>query len=221
MDAMLPRPCLMLVTDRRRCLVAGRSLEEQVERAIAGGVNAVQLREKDLPGGELLRLALRLRQATRGKALLLVNDRLDVALAAGADGGHLGEQALPVAVAKGLVPQGFLVGRSVHSVEAGRQAEADGADYLVAGAIFPSVSHPGGPVAGLDLIRRLRQAVRIQVIGIGGITPDRALAVMRAGGDGVAVISALLDADDPAAEARAFLQSLSAQSCVAQVAAQP
>ena len=106
----------MLVTDRRR--LRGRSLDQVVSLAVEGGVNVVQLREKDLPGGELYKLALNLRTITAGRALLLVNDRIDVALAANADGVHLPEHGLPAREVRTLVAEDTIVGRSVHSVEA-------------------------------------------------------------------------------------------------------
>src|SRR5690349_15976367 len=131
-----PRRVLMLVTDRTQC--GNRSLPQVVADAIDGGVNAIQLREKDLPAGELLALARQLRGVCGHRALLLINDRVDVALLSGADGVHLGETGLPVAAVRQLLPPSMRVGRSVHSVNAARQAELDGADYLLVGTLFPS-----------------------------------------------------------------------------------
>ncbi len=201
-----PLPCLMLVTDRRLC----PDLLRAVAQAVAGGVNLVQLREKDLPAGELLALAQALRRATAGRALLLVNDRADVALAAGADGVHLPEGGLPVAAARSLLGPSRLVGRSAHSAEAAARAEAEGADYLVVGPVYPTRSHPGAMPAGPALMARVREAVRLPVLAIGGITPETVAEVLAAGASGVAVISAILGSEDPEAAARALRRALDA-----------
>jgi thiamine-phosphate pyrophosphorylase len=188
----------MLVTGRSLCAVpAGRQggadgLVAAVEDAVGGGVDAVQLREKDLTLDELLPLAGRLREITLGRALLLVNGPLDVALAAAADGLHLPEAAPPVERPR----PGFLVGRSVHSVEAARRAEAEGADYLIAGPVYQTRSHPGVQPAGVYLIEEITCRVRIPVLAIGGLTAERAEDVVRAGASGIAVISAILAKED-------------------------
>ncbi len=192
---MLPVPCLALVTDRRLCPPG--SLADRVERAVAGGVDLVQLREKDLPAGELMELARELRRATRGRALLLVNDRVDVALACEADGVQLGEAGVPANVARKLMGPELLIGRSVHSEAGARQAEADGADFLVVGTIFPSRTHAQGGAAGVGLVGRVREAARVPVLGIGGITAENISQVMEAGAHGAAVISAILGSADP------------------------
>ncbi|HLB29217.1 MAG TPA: thiamine phosphate synthase [Dehalococcoidia bacterium] len=203
----LPLPCLMLVTDRRAC--KGRSLVNLVAAAVAGGVDAVQLREKDLPSGELWELAHKLRTVTRKRAILLINDRLDVALAVGADGVHLPEDGLPEVAARKLGGPDLLIGRSVHSVERARQAAQGGADYLVVGPIFPTASHPGIAPAGPDLLTEIRQAVSVGAHGdaplllaIGGISRDNVAQVVAAGARGCAVISAILGAPDPRRAAR-------------------
>lgn len=203
----LPRPCLCLVTDRRRC--RGRDLAEMVSLAVEGGVNLVQLREKDLPGGELYDLALSLRRAIRGRALFTVNERLDVALAAGADGVHLPEQGLATEVARRLAGGGLLVGRSVHGVEAALQAERKGADFVQLGTIFATASKPGAKPGGLALVRAVREAVALPLLAIGGITAGNAAAVIGAGADGVAVVSAVTEADDPRAAAADLWRSVS------------
>jgi len=198
----LPDRVVMLVTDRYIC--AGRALEEVVAAAVEGGVNVVQLREKGLPAGELLLLARRLRGICGSQALLIVNDRADVAMLCGADGVQLGETGLPTAAVRKWLPPSLLVGRSVHSVNAARQAEAEGADYVILGSLFPTDTHPGQSPAGLSLLEGVRERLCIPVIGIGGITPDNAGLCWRAGAQGVAVIRAILDAPDPRAAARAL-----------------
>lgn len=173
-----------------------------VESAVSGGVGMVQLREKDLPAAPLLELARRLREVTAGKALLIVNDRVDVASLCDADGVQLGEDGLDVASARKLLGSEKLIGRSVHSVEGAAAAECEGADYLVLGTIFPTASHPGAETGGLDLVRAATNAVRIPVLGIGGITVDNAAGAMDAGAAGIAVITAITLADDPTGAAR-------------------
>lgn len=200
-------PCLMLITDRTR-LRRGRPLEEVVSLAVEGGVSVVQLREKELPGGELYEAAVMLHSVVRGRALLLVNERLDVALASGADGVHLPERSLPLRAARELAGAACIVGRAVHSVEAAERAEREGADYVQAGAVFETASKPGAPAAGVALVRAIAEAVRVPVIAVGGITAGRVAQVIEAGADGVAVIGAILDADDPGAAASKLRRAL-------------
>ena len=206
MTIALPKPCLCLVTDRSA--TAG-DLVERVAQAVEGGVDLVQLREKDLPGGQLLRLAESLLKAIGGSAKLIVNERADVALAAGAQGVQLGEEGLPVSAARMTLGSGALVGRSVHSLEAAVQAEAEGADFLVVGTMFASRSHPGEAPAGPGLMRRISGSCRLPLIGIGGITPESAAEVIEAGASGVAVISNILAAPDPKAAAVKLKESIS------------
>ncbi len=185
----------MLVTDRSR--LRGRSLEDVASQAAAGGANVVQLREKDLPSGDLYDLAASLRAALGGRALLLVNERADVALAAGADGVHLPERSLPGKAVRDIVGDSFIVGRSVHSVDAAVRAEAEGADFVEIGTIFETASKPGAEPAGVELIGAVARAVRTPVVAIGGITVENAAGVIEAGAGGVAIIGAIMDADDP------------------------
>jgi len=195
----LPPRVLMLVTDRKQA--GSRPLTEIVDAAIEGGVNAVQLRDKDLPPGDLLALARQLRGVCGTRALLIVNDRVDVALLSGADGVQLGETSLPVGAVRALLPPSMLVGRSVHSVRDARQAELDGADYLLAGTLFASPSHRDVVPAGTQLVRELTTRVSIPVLGIGGITADNAADCWEAGAAGLAVISAIFRDENPRAAA--------------------
>lgn len=194
----LPLPCVMLVTDRHLC--GERSLCDLVEAAVDGGVGIVQIREKDLPGGELYDLVDRIKTKLGSRALVLVNERLDVALAAHADGVELPSSAIPVEAARPLVPN-LLLGRSVHELGDAAEAAARGADLLVVGTIFASQSHPGGPTVGPSLLRKLSASVHIPLIGIGGITAANAGQVIGAGASGVAVVREILDALDPRAAA--------------------
>ena len=177
---------LYFVTDRRQ--TAGRPLSDVVHAALDGGVRAVQLRERDLEGGELYRLAGRLRDLTaRYAARLLINDRLDVALAAGADGVHLGQTSLPVSTARQLLGPDKLIGVSTHSPD--EITAAQGADFVVFGPVYftPSKADYGQPQG----LARLRQAVRhspAPVFAIGGIQADRIAAVRSVGAHGVALI---------------------------------
>ncbi|MDP8922413.1 MAG: thiamine phosphate synthase [Chloroflexota bacterium] len=191
---VLPLPVVMLVTDRRAC--GERMLDEVVWAAVDGGVNVVQLREKDLPGADLYLLATKLRAAVGTRALLLVNERIDVALAAGADGVQLGSTGLPCEVARGLLPD-KLLGRSVHATAQAADAVAKGADLLVVGTMFASRSHPGTPPAGPTLLRKIANVTPTPLIGIGGISASNAAQVIGAGASGVAIISEIVAALDP------------------------
>ncbi|MBI4282557.1 MAG: thiamine phosphate synthase [Chloroflexi bacterium] len=202
----VPVPCLCLVTDRTLC--GPNLLEKKVAAAMSGGVDMVQLREKDLPASELLELALKLRSITRGKALLVINDRLDVALAAGADGLHLPQDSLSVQDARRVVPSHLLVGKSVHDLTSTSLAAKEGADYLVLGTIFPTSSHPGAHTGGLNLISTVTRQVDAPVLAIGGVNSSNVASVVGAGAKGVAVISAILAAPDPERAARELKHSL-------------
>jgi len=193
----MPTPFrLMLVTDRT--FVPPGRLPDLVDCAIRGGVDAVQLREKDLSRPELIALGHALREVTHGRALLLVNGSAELARAVGADGVHLPESAQPL---DELQRRGLLLGRSVHSLETAQRAEAEGCNYVVLGTIFATRSHPGGHTGGIERIRAVSSVLQPPVIAIGGIDQTNAEAVVRAGASGVAVISALLTAPDPSAAA--------------------
>ena len=198
----------MLITDRHR--LRGRPLEEVASLAVEGGVNVVQLREKDLSGGELYDLAVTVHAVLRGRALLLVNDRLDVAVAAGTDGVHLPEHSIPPAKARRIAGEACIVGRSVHSVEAAIHAVDEGADYVLFGNVYETVSKAGAPAAGVGFVRAVAEAVQAPVIAVGGVTAENLGPVIEAGADGVAVIGAIMDADDPKAAAQRLRAALDA-----------
>src|SRR5438445_10018860 len=198
MPSSLPR--LILVTDRR---ATERDLVAVVEAALDAGRPAVQLRDKDLPGRPLLALAERLRAATaRTGALLFVNDRLDVALAVGADGVQLGTGSMPADVARRLLPAGTLIGVSTH---APGEASA-GADFALFGPVWATPSKTGAQ--GEDRLREAVRAAAIPVLAIGGVTAERIAAARAAGAAGVAVIRAILAAPDPRTATRALLAAL-------------
>lgn len=196
MRPTLPYPCLCLVTDRR---VAwdNDDLASRVSAAVAGGVDLVQLREKDLPSGQLLKLAVALEEKISGRARLIINERVDVAAALPAAGVQLAEDALPVAAARRLLGRDALLGRSIHSLAGAKRAVAEGADFLIAGTMYSSRSHPGEPPAGPELIRQIAAIADTPILGIGGITPDNVGAVMQSGAFGVAVITNILADTDP------------------------
>jgi len=197
----LQPPVLMLVTDRH--LAGGEdALVDAVDAAIEGGVNAIQLREKDMRPADLLPLACRLREVTEGRALFLVNGPLGVALEAGADGVHLPEDAEPPPQ-----PWTFTWGRSVHSAKAAFMAMGEAPRHLIIGPIYQTPSHPDATATGLALIREVSPVTRVPLIAIGGITPANARDVMQAGAHGIAVISAILGSDDPQAAARALAKA--------------
>ncbi|MEF8887829.1 MAG: thiamine phosphate synthase [Haloarculaceae archaeon] len=183
-------------------LSGGRSTPEVVAAAIEGGVDVVQVREKDTPASERLAVAREVREQTRAAGVpMVVNDRVDIAAAAEADGVHLGDDDLPVAAAREQLGEDALIGRSVSTPEAAREAEAAGADYLGVGAIYATGSKADIDDEeydiGLDPVRAVDAAVDIPFVGIGGITPENAAEVVAAGADGVAVITAITAAEDP------------------------
>ena len=199
-------PLLCFVTDRRRCL--GRDLEDVVDQAVKHGVGMVQLREKDLPARDLYRLGARVKDAIDGRAKLVVNDRADVALALNADGVQLPEDGIPVPDARRIVEPNILVGRSVHSVPGAAQAQLDGADFLIAGTIFPTASHPDRSAQGTGFLRAVCREVSVPVLAIGGVTAQNVREIMEGGCAGAAVISAISEAEDPGSAARALLDEM-------------
>jgi thiamine-phosphate pyrophosphorylase len=196
-----------LVTDRRQ--TNGRPLIDVVEQALQGGVRAVQLRERDLDTRSLLHLAHGLRVLThRYGALLLVNDRIDIALASGADGIHLPAESFGVKDARTLGPD-LLIGVSTHRPDEVAAAEAAGADFVVFGPVFDTPSkRPFGPPAGLEALAEAALGARLPVLAIGGITGERVRDVRESGAAGVAVIRAVLAADDPTAASRALTDAI-------------
>lgn len=197
---------LYFVTDRKQ--TAGRPLVDVVHAALDGGVRAVQLREKDLEGGELYRLAAELRHLTaRYHARLLINDRIDVALAVDADGVHLGQTSFSVEVARQLLGPGKLIGVSTHSQE--EIVAAEGADFLLFGPVYftPSKAVYGEPQG----VERLRMAVAHSsalVLAIGGIKTAQIPEVLAAGVHGIGVITAISASSDPAQATRDLLVKL-------------
>jgi thiamine-phosphate pyrophosphorylase len=186
---------LYLITDRK---LTKMPLPDAVRLALKGGVRAVQVREKDLPVRELLTLAQELRKITmESGAKLFINDRVDVAVAVDADGVHLGAQSMPVGAVRKIVGRNMLIGVSTHSVEEARDAKKGGADFITFGPVFstPSKEKFGTPV-GVAALQKVREDVGIPVFALGGIHSNNISQVMQAGADRVAMISAILAADD-------------------------
>jgi len=198
------RLLLHLVTDRSLSL--GRSLVEVVREAVAGGVTCVQLREKDCSTREFLEEALLLKELLRPQGLpLIINDRVDIALAIGADGVHLGQSDLPILHARRLLGPDCLIGISAESLDDALEAEQQGADYIGISPVFSTPTKTDtAPALGLEGLRRIREQVRIPLVGIGGINLSNARQVIDAGADGVAVVSAIMSAESPRQTAEAI-----------------
>ena len=177
---------------------AGRDLLGIVEAAVQGGVTVVQIRAKALPFREFLDLGLNAADRLAGTGvLLLVNDRVDIALACGADGVHLGQEDMPLATARNILGRDRIIGISVNTVEEARAAEAGGADYVGAAPAFATATKETAlPVLGPEGVRSIKRAVRIPVVAIGGINAGNLTALAASGADGIAVISAVLGAPD-------------------------
>lgn len=206
---------LHVLTDHRLADGGGPSHAEQARRAAAGGAGAVQFRAKGGSDADAFAALVATRDALAGTNVqLIVDDRLDWALAAGADGVHLGQTDLPVAAARRLadaVRPGFLIGATVTTASQARRAEGDGADSLGFGPVFPTASKDNpASVKGLDGLAETCAAVRIPVLAIAGITPERVAGCLEAGGWGVAVMSAVTRAADPVAAAIAFRDAVGA-----------
>ena len=200
-------PRLYLVLDRTA--TGGRALDDILLAALQGGAEMVQLREKTWPSGTVLPVAQRLLSLCRAAGVpFIINDRVDLAVAVDADGVHLGQDDLPPAAARAMLRPGKILGVSTHSEAQATAAQAAGADYVAVGSMFPTVSKPEFQLVGPALARKVRPLVRVPLIGIGGITPDNVGEVIAAGCDGVAVISAVCAAPDPAAAAARFVSAI-------------
>jgi len=193
---------LYLVTDRS--LALGRGMVEVVAAAVQGGVTVVQIREKGTGTREFLALAQALKALLDPSGIpLIVNDRLDLALACDAAGVHLGQEDMPCDIARRVLGPKRLLGVSVSDPEEARRAEAEGADYLGVSPVFDTPTKRDTPRAtGLDGLRRIRAATALPLVAIGGLSAANAAAVMAAGADGIAVVSALMSAPDPRVAAR-------------------
>ena len=186
---------IYLVTDEA-CL-QGRPLLPAVEEALRGGVTLVQYRSKATDGGLMYEEALRLKVLCDRYAVpLIINDRLDVAMAVGAAGVHLGQDDLPCAVARQILGPDYLIGVSAHNPEEARAAVAAGADYLGCGAVFGSTTKSNVQALGVEGLAAIRRAVQVPLVGIGGVTLTNYAQVLATGADGAAIISGILGAQD-------------------------
>jgi thiamine-phosphate pyrophosphorylase len=199
---------LFLVTDRHQ--TKGRPLVPLLQRVLTAAAPAIQLRERDLSARELVTLALELQAVTASRrSQLLINDRIDVALALEGVGVHLRSNSLPVSVARQVLGTQRLLGISVHAVEAAVQVESQGADYIVLGPIYETQSKQMfGPPLGIHTLERACRLVRLPIIGIGGVTAARAREMRCAGAFGVAVITAVLGAADVESVTRELLDAV-------------
>lgn len=186
---------IYLVTDEA-CL-HGRPLLKCVEEALAAGVTLVQYRAKAADGGVLYAEACKLKElCDKYNVPLIINDRLDIALAVGAAGVHLGQDDLPCAVARRLLGEDFIIGVSAHNPAEAVQAISEGADYLGCGAVFGTATKHDVAKLGLENLRAIRKAVAVPIVGIGGITADNYAEVLATGADGAAIVSGILAQDD-------------------------
>lgn len=196
----------------QQTLSANRSTVEIVENAIDGGVDVIQLREKEMSARDRYEVGQQLRELTTEAGVeLIVNDRIDLARAIDADGVHLGQSDLPISVAREQLGDDAIIGASVSTVSEARLAAITGADYVGVGAIYGTTSKPEAPTAdeglGLDALADIVQTVKIPVVAIGGITPENAAEPIAAGASSVAAISAITAAEDPAAAVRSLRES--------------
>jgi thiamine-phosphate diphosphorylase len=202
---------LYLVTNR--ALSRGRATSEIVREAVAGGATCVQLREKNCGTREFINEARSLLAVLRPVGIpLIINDRADVALAAGADGVHLGQQDMAIADARRLGPPGWIIGVSAESLADAIRAEKEGADYIGISPVFATPTKAdSAPPLGLAGLRQIRAAVKTPLVAIGGIHCGNARETIRAGADGLAVVSAIVSADSPRAAAAVLRREIEAE----------
>lgn len=186
---------LYLVTDR--ALMSAATLTEAVEQAILGGCTMVQLREKELSSLEFYKQAMEIKQITdQYHVPLIINDRIDIAMVVKADGVHIGQSDIPAAVARKLIGADMLIGVSAASVTEALQAEKDGADYLGVGAMFPTGTKTDADLVSMEELQKIRQAVKLPIVAIGGINKENASLFHSAGIDGLAIVSAIIAQPD-------------------------
>jgi thiamine-phosphate pyrophosphorylase len=186
---------LYLVTDRN--VLGNRDLIQSVEEAIQGGATVVQLREKNCSSLDFYHLALQLKEVTSKYGVpLIINDRLDIALAVKADGLHIGQEDLPLTVVKTIVGDDMIIGVSANTLEEALLAEKQGADYVGIGAVYPTDTKLDADYVTLDDLRSIRKAISIPIVGIGGINEENVVEVMETNIEGVAIVSAILGKQD-------------------------
>lgn len=205
---MKPDFDIYLITDRTK--TNGRDLKEVIKEALKGGIRGIQLREKDLPTRELLRLAGELREITsKAGARLLINGRIDICLAVEADGVHLGKDSLPADIARDLLGKEMIIGVSAHSLSEAKEAQGQGADFISLGPIYytESKAQYGGPL-GIDIIKSVKERIEIPIFAIGGIRTDNIGPLLAAGAYGISMISAIMSARDIIATAKELVNKM-------------
>ena len=202
---------LYFCTDRQ--LMSCETIEESVERAVAGGAGIIQLREKDCTSREFYELALRVLKITRPNNVpLIINDRVDICLAAGADGVHLGQKDLPCREARRILGEKAVIGVSAARPEEAVRAQEDGADYLGVGAVFPTSTKTDTRPVTPEIIKQIRAAVTIPFVVIGGVSKENILTLKGLGINGAAVVSAVAAQPDITAAARE-MRAAAAAAC--------
>ena len=202
---------LYLITDRK-LVTRHASLVTVVKKALKGGIKAIQLREKDLDTGPLLKLAYKMRNLTEEhKAKLFINDRFDIALAAGADGVHLTQSSIPVSKVREAVQKKLFIGVSTHSLKEAKEAEKGGADFITFGPVYrtPSKLKYGKPV-GIDALKQVIKKINIPVFAIGGINSNRIKDIRESGAHGAAMIREVLASDDIKGKSQELINLLGA-----------
>ncbi|KYH30610.1 thiamine-phosphate synthase [Clostridium tepidiprofundi DSM 19306] len=182
---------LYLVTDRE--ILGERDLIKSIEDAILGGATLIQLREKNISTLNFYKIALKVKElTTRNNIPLIINDRLDIVLAVDAEGLHIGQDDMPLEIARNILGEDKIIGLSTSTLDEAIEAEKNGADYIGVGAMFPTSTKQDAKSVTLDELRTIKEAVNIPVVGIGGINKSNILSLMETGVDGAAIISAIL-----------------------------
>lgn len=195
MSKLVPDYKLYLVTDRG--LLGGKDLCTCIEEAILGGTTVIQLREKDISTLDFYEEALKIKAVTKKYNVpLIINDRLDIALAIDADGLHIGQQDMPLIVARKLLGEDKIIGVSAVNLQQALLAEKEGADYLGVGAVFPTTTKTDADYVPLSELKNIKESVKIPVVAIGGINETNARLAMETGIDGISVVSAILGKED-------------------------
>ena len=198
---------LYLVTDRSG--MGDCEFESKIRSAVEGGCTMVQLREKNINSYLMYQRALSIKKITDEYHVpLIINDRLDIMLAVGADGVHLGRQDIPVKIARKLIGKDKIIGVSAHCIEEAEKAERDGADYLGVGAIFPTTTKKDIIITPVNVLREIKETVSVPVVAIGGINQNNIKTLKGSHVDGVAVISAIMKSKDPKSSAVALKASV-------------
>jgi len=197
---------LYLVTDRS--LMSSSLLETAVEQAILGGCTMVQLREKDISSDEFYHLAVSIKSVTdKYEVPLIINDRVDIALAVDSAGVHIGQHDLPASIVRRIIPQDMILGVSASTLQEAEKAVSDGADYLGVGAMFSTNTKTDADVVSMQTLLQIRKSVRIPIVAIGGIKKENAFMFKSVGVDGLAAVSAIISQPDIRASAQDLKKS--------------